>query len=261
MSEGISNVTGMVTPTAVLKCIDDSIETNTLIVGFPNPGLAGTIAAKHIIQQLKMKTMGYIRSPLIPPHAVFWDGILAYPYRIHGCGDAKLSVLIGEAPVPTIGYYYLAKAALDWAEHTHKIKEVICLGGFPLETRAPKPKVYLVAEPDLKGQLEKFELPLLKQGYISDFVGAILNEAIINEAIHGYALFVESTPDRPDPVGAIRLIEELNRLKELNIDTKALQQEATRLQTVLDEFARRTHAISQKEEDILRPSADRSLYV
>ncbi len=261
MSEGIGNVTGMVVPTAVLQCIDESIETNTLIVGFPNPGLAGTIAAKHIIQQLEMKTMGYIRSSLIPPTAVFFDGILAYPYRIHGCGKTKLAVLIGEAPVPTAGYYYLAKAALDWAQESHKITEVICLGGFPAETRPPKPTVYIVAEPDLKERLEKFELPVLKQGYISDFVGAILNEAIINEGIDGYALFVESTPERPDPIGAIRLIEELNRLKGYEINISPLQEEAARLQTLLDEFARKTQAISQQDEAGIKPSADRSLYV
>ena len=70
----------------VCECSTD-IEPEWIVVGFPGHGLVGNIAAKHIIEELELKWIGSIRSPLIPPVSVFIDGVLAYPYRIYGCKE------------------------------------------------------------------------------------------------------------------------------------------------------------------------------
>lgn len=239
------------------ECIcKTDIKTETIIVGFPGHGLVGSIAAKYIVQVLELEVVGYIRSPLIPPLAVFMDGILAYPYRIFGKKDCNISVLIGESPAPVSAYYHLANAALDWSTEHAKAKEIICLDGFPDSTSTEgENTVYLVAEPDMKEKITEIDLPLPQTGYIGGLSGAILNEAIIRE-VNGFALLAGTVSQLPDPIGAAALVKIINKLKNTDIDVSKLLDDGNRIKQSLKEFAAKTRQISE----IGRPSDQPSLY-
>ncbi|OLS25954.1 MAG: hypothetical protein HeimC3_12280 [Candidatus Heimdallarchaeota archaeon LC_3] len=219
----------------------------TIVVGFPGFGLVGTIAAKYIIKSLDLEVVGYLRSPLIPPLAVFLDGILAYPYRIYGdlSGNQDIIVLIGESPAPPQAYYFLANAVLDWGTKFGHAEEVICLDGFS-DQGEPKNDVYLVAEPDVKGKMDQYNLPKPQTGYIGGLSGAILNESIIRE-IDGYALLVSTTSHYPDPNGAGHLIETINKIKNLNIDTKSLFDDGEKIKQTMQDFANRTRQLADQD--------------
>ncbi|MHA2295855.1 MAG: proteasome assembly chaperone family protein [Candidatus Hodarchaeales archaeon] len=223
------------------------ITSDTIIVGFPGHGLVGSIAAKYIVQELEMDIVGYIRSPKIPPLAVFLDGILAYPYRIYGKKGINLSVLIGESPAPVNAYYYLANAALDWANSTGA-KEIICLDGFP-DTPSKKNPVFLVKEKEInaKGTEEKLEsinLPLPQTGYIGGLSGAILNETLLRD-IDGYALLAGTVSQMPDPAGAAALIKVINRIKDLDVNVEKLMNDAEKIRKSMQEFADKTQQITE----------------
>ena len=221
----------------------------TIIVGFPGVGLCGTIAAKYIIKALNLEVIGYIRSPLIPPVAVFMDGILAYPYRIYGdlkTDEHDIIVLIGESPAPPQAYYYLANAVLDWAEKYGNASEIICLDGFVDQSTDGEPKIYIVAEPDLRDKLEKMKFERPSTGYIGGLSGAILNESILRE-IDGYAFLVSTQGHYPDPIGAAKLIEVINNLKGVKIDTQPLIKDGERIKATMAEFANRTRQLAQEE--------------
>lgn len=227
-------------------CIcQDNIKASTLLVGFPGMGLVGTIAVKHLIKELELKVVGYIKSPLIPPLAVFLDGVLAYPYRIHASEDSDIAILIGESPAPTGAYYYLANAVLDWAEsiETDKNKEVICLDGF-VDNRAES-QVYMVAEPDLKSKLDNLNLARPQTGFIGGLSGSILNESIIRP-IDGYALLVSTLSQFPDPAGAAKLIEVLNKQKNLEVNVESLLKDGEKIKASMAEFASRTQQLADR---------------
>ena len=191
-----------------------------------------------------MEVKGFIRSPLIPPLAVFLDGILAYPYRIYVSEEKDLAVLIGESPTPVQAYYYLANAVLDWGKQVGAT-EILCLDGFQDPFSSSK-EVYLVAEPDLKSKIDKINLPKPQTGYIGGLSGAILNETILRE-IDGYALLCGTTePNFPDPDGAANIIEVLNKLKKLNIDTSSLRADGDRIKKTMQEFAEKTRQVSDE---------------
>ena len=62
-------------------------------------------------------------------------------------------------------------------------------------------KVYLVAEPEIKGKAEKLKIPPLKSGFIKGFAGAILNKTMASK-VDGFSFLVGTRPDLPDPGGA-----------------------------------------------------------
>ncbi|NHJ01904.1 MAG: proteasome assembly chaperone family protein [Candidatus Heimdallarchaeota archaeon] len=242
----------------ICECTTE-ISPDWIVVGFPGHGLVGNIAAKHIIKELNLKWIGSIRSPLIPPVSVFIDGVLAYPYRIYGCKERRIVVLIGEAPCPPQAYYYMAHATLSWAKSIGT-KQVVCLDGFMADPREGKTDgVFLVAEPELyegDNELTRLGFPKPHTGFISGLSGAIMNEALLT-SIQGYSLLVPLTNPYPDPGGAALLIEALNKIKGLEIDTTPLLEDAERIQKSLLELAEKNQAISQGE--VLTPS--KGLYV
>lgn len=234
----------------------EKLNISTIIVGFPGIGLIGSISAKYIVRQLNMEVKGFIRSPLIPPLAVFLDGILAYPYRIYVSKEHDLAVLIGESPAPVQAYYYLANAVLDWGKQIGA-KEIICLDGFQ-DPFTPSKEVYLVAEPDLKNKIDKINLPKPQTGYIGGLSGAILNETILRE-IDGYALLCGTTePNFPDPDGAANIIETLNKLKNLTIDIASLRADGDKIKKTMQEFAEKTRQVS--DESMYDTTDKSSLY-
>lgn len=237
----------------------EKIDIETIVVGFPGPGLVGSIAAKYLSSELNLETVGFIRSPLIPPIAVFFEGILAYPYRILADSEKKIGVLVGETPSPPNAYYHIANAVLNWAE-TVGVREIIIFGGFPvraLEKEDEKaPRVFLVAEPDLRDRVKDFDLPLLRGGFISDLSGAILNETIIRD-IDGYALLVPTVPNLPDPLGASQLVKTVTKMKGLDLDLKPLVDDAEKIKANLEDMAKQSH---QMQSQAGVPEPRRGLY-
>ncbi len=232
----------------VCECTSD-ITPEWIAVGFPGHGLVGNIAAKHMIQELDLKWIGSIRSPLIPPISVFIDGVLAYPYRIYGCKERKIAILIGESPCPPHAYYYLAHAMMKWAQD-NGTKQVICLDGFATDTQENRPdQVYLVGEPQIYEEnenLKKLDFPKPRTGFISGLSGAIMNEALLTP-IEGISLLIPVSSPYPDPGGAAKLIEAINKIKNLNIDVSKLLDDEERIQKSLMELADKNRQIGQQE--------------
>ncbi|MFX0184774.1 MAG: proteasome assembly chaperone family protein [Candidatus Hodarchaeota archaeon] len=232
----------------ICECSTD-ISPEWVGVGFPGHGLVGNIAAKHMIKELDLEWIGSIRSPLIPPVSVFIDGVLTYPYRIYGSKERNLVILIGESPCPPQAYYYLAHAMLEWAIDIGA-KQVICFDGFAGDSRTVSSEdVFLVAEPQVyenNKELMKYNFPKPQTGFISGLSGAIMNEALLT-SIEGFSFLVPVTTQYPDPGGAAKLIEALNKVKNLKIDTTQLLKDAERIQKSLMELAERNRLISEGE--------------
>ncbi|MFX1254172.1 MAG: proteasome assembly chaperone family protein [Promethearchaeota archaeon] len=245
-------------------CKLSDVKVDWLIVGFPGIGVVGSIVAKHIISELNMSTIGYVRSPFIPPVAVFFDGILAYPYRIAYSKDLKLAVFVGEAPTPYQAYYHISNAVLNWADSVGA-KEVVVIDGLlsergtgPLEF-IPDPHVFLVAEPDMKEKVDKIskKLRLAPMGYIGSLCGAILNEAIIRP-IDGWGLLTETVGKYPDPLAASKAILTLNDLKNLAIDVSRLEAESNQIKEKLKGLMSRQMQIQAQEPTSTTPLPQRS---
>ena len=54
-----------------------------VFAGFVGAGLAGPLSVGYIIEKLKMKEVGYMRSKYLPPSTVFIQGRLRHPFRFY----------------------------------------------------------------------------------------------------------------------------------------------------------------------------------
>jgi len=215
-------------------CLTD-FNVKTVFVGFPGIGLAGSIAAQHISDKLKLDTIGFIEGSVIPPVAVFLDGYLRQPYRILGRKDSEIAVFIGESVVTPVGAYHIANAVMDWVEK-HGVKEIIALDGFPFLDPKDETKVYMVAEPEIKEKAEKLNIPPLKRGFIRGFAGAILNKTMMSP-VDGFAFLVGTRPDLPDPGGAASLIKTVNTYIGTDINVDTLKEQSESIKKKLSELA------------------------
>lgn len=229
------------------------IQPETVVVGFPGGGLVGSIAARHIAYDLELEVVGYMRSPLIAPLVSYFDGVLAYPYRVYGSPDEpSVAVLVGENPLQEESVFYFAEAILNWASSVGT-KNVVVVDGFTADEVQDDDSVFMVAEPDLLGtdKLEAIKKAIAFDemssltGYIGGLPGALLNETIIRP-LDGYALLASCPlPDRPNPAGAAAIIQALNQVLDVEVDVSGLLYEASQIESKLADLAVRTHGQTQ----------------
>jgi uncharacterized protein len=227
-----------------------------IISGFAGAGLVGGIAVTHIIEQLKMKEIAHLRSKYMPPAVVFMNGKLRNPFRIYSSEDGKLCAIICELPIRSNGLYLIASRLLDWAEEK-RVKELVVLDGIAIRGIPKERKSYCAAEPEKRKACERKGVKMLSAGIISGIAGSILNECLTRK-ITGLALLTPAVAFMPDPEGAAELIEALNKIYDLKVDTVGLTEKAQEIRQRLKEVAKRHQRMRKAEE---RSGIPESIYV
>jgi len=206
-----------------------------LVAGFVGAGLVGSIAADHIITQLKMEEVACVKSKYLPPVAIFVEEKLRHPFRIHASKKDNICVIICEVPLKEEGLYSISSVILDWAEKLGS-KELLVLEGVPVRGLPTERKPLCVTE---SGKCESFRdhgIETLKKGVIVGIAGAMLSECLARK-ISGTAILTPAMATLPDPEGAATLIEALNKSQGLRIDTSKLIAGANEIREKLKELA------------------------
>jgi uncharacterized protein len=211
----------------------NNLKNPTIFVGFVGAGLVGTIATDHMINELNMKEVGFLRSKHLPPSTVFMQGRLRHPFRIYSNEDGSICVIICEIIISKDGIYNIAMAILEWAEKKGS-NEIIVLDG--VAANKHDGETFFAAELDLCRIMEEHDIKMIPQGFITGISGGILNECLIRK-IRGVTLLVKADEATPDPVAATTIIEAVNRLYETEIDTTSLKKQKKQLGVELRELS------------------------
>ncbi|MHA1195114.1 MAG: proteasome assembly chaperone family protein [Promethearchaeota archaeon] len=232
--------------------VDVSIRINegaTIILGFAGIGLIGPIVANQLIEQIPdIKEIGFITSEYLPPISVFYDGVLKHPFRLYY--SPKYNIIVGVAEVPfqvSTAYNDLSKTILNWAlSEDVRAKEIVIFQGIPQRGIIDDFPVYYAAEAEMIPKLEKYGIKKVEKGIIVGPEATILNEALMSR-INAYALF---TPvlEIPTPEGAAAIIEVLNKIYNLNIDTSKLIEEGKEIKAKMLELAEKAHQFQRQQE-------------
>jgi uncharacterized protein len=217
-----------------------------VICGFVGAGLVGVIAADHIIEQLKMEEVAYVRSKHLPPAAIFVGEKLRQPFRIYASQKENIYVIICEVPLRYEGLYSISSAILDWAEE-RKAEEIVVLEGIPAPGLPEERKPFCVTE---SGKCEIFRekgIDPVRKGVIGGMAGALLSESL-GRKIGGTALLTPAISFLPDPEGASVLIEALNKSHGLKVDTSELLAGAKDIREKLKEIAEHYEKTKSAEE-------------
>ncbi len=211
----------------------NDLKNPTIFAGFVGAGLAGTIAIDHMINELGMKEVGFLRSKHLPPSTVFMQGRLRHPFRIYSNGDGSICVIFCEIIISKDGIYNIAMAILEWAEKKGST-EIIVLDGVAASKHDGE--AFFAAEIDLCRIMEEKDIKMIPQGFITGISGGILNECLIRK-IRGVTLLAKADEMTPDPVAAATIIEAVNRLYETEIDTSNLKKQKKQLGVELRELS------------------------
>ncbi|MFW9897114.1 MAG: proteasome assembly chaperone family protein [Candidatus Thorarchaeota archaeon] len=233
--------------------IDDlSVQINegaTLVLGFAGIGLIGPIVANTLIEQLTdVKEIGFVTSEYLPPISVFYAGVLKHPFRLLYSPQHNLIIGICEVPfqIPN-AYNDLSKTICNWAlSEDVKAKEIVIFQGIPQRGIIDEYPVYYAAEEEMMEHLEKYGITKVEKGIIVGPEATVLNEALTNR-LQAYALF---TPvlEIPTPEGAASILEVLNKIYNLSIDTAALIEQGKEIKAKMLELAQKAQQYQQQQQ-------------
>ncbi|MDP8002878.1 MAG: proteasome assembly chaperone family protein [Caldisphaera sp.] len=218
-----------------------------LILGLPDAGLIGPIAASHIVRTLNMQDVIGIESyGYIPPAAIIQNGSIKYPMRIYSNGD--ISVLITDvAPVPS-GIVSLGSAIVEFARK-RGVEHIISVSGIGNPSRAEidKPSVYYLATTENSFKLvQQFnDVKQFPDGIIVGPYAIILKESM-KRKVNNLLLLADAFIEMPDPEAAAEVIEKISKIININIDVSQLLQEAETLRLRLQGLAKETKDVLAK---------------
>ena len=221
----------------------------TFVLGFAGIGLIGPIVANTLIEQITDITeIGFITSEYLPPISVFYAGVLKHPFRLLYSSKHNLIVGICEVPfqIPT-AYNDLSKTICNWAlSEDVKAKEIIIFQGIPQRGIIDEYPVYYAAEEVMMEHLEKFGITKVEKGIIVGPEATVLNEALTNR-LNAFALF---TPvlEIPTPEGAASILEVLNKMYNLTIDTASLIEQGKEIKAKMLELAQKAQQYQQQQQ-------------
>ena len=208
------------------------LKSPVIFAGFVGAGLVGPLAVGYMIDKLKMKEIGYIRSRHLPPSTVFMQGRLRHPFRLHSNKDGTICGIICEITLP-VGLHDIVNTILDWAEKNGS-HEIVILDGVASATHDDK--AFCAAEEDLCRVMENNDIKMIPQGFITGVAGGLLNECLVRK-IQGVTLLVKANDKGPDPLAAATLVEAVNRAYDMNIDTTELRKEKKRIDADFKELS------------------------
>ena len=104
------------------RIISEDVKDAVVIEGSPEFGLIGNILGWLLVEELKMKQIGYIDSKEFPPLAVLYKGVAIHPFRIYS--SEGIVLFLSDFIVPPEVSYDMSTAIVDWMERNNS-KEFI----------------------------------------------------------------------------------------------------------------------------------------
>lgn len=191
------------------------------VVGFPDVGLVSSIALGHAVLEAKMAEFGHLKSDDFPPVIVVHDGAPKPPMRLYR-RNSVVSV-VSEIPVDFNFITPITRSLVDWVKSKH-VELLVTTSGIAVPNRLEidVPEVYGVASsPDVRKIMDSAGVKALDEGFVAGLHAALMKESL-EKRVPCLILLAQSHLKFPDPGAAASLIDALNRLVGLDVDTKEL---------------------------------------
>jgi uncharacterized protein len=217
------------------------------IVGIPDVGLVGVIAAAHLIGTLKAVEAGHIESDLLPPVIVIHDGKPKAPIRLYTKGS--LAIVTSEVPIQSTALPPLARALVQWAK-SKGVENLISLSGIAVQNRLDieTPEVFGVASSEeARKTLKAAGIQMLEEGFMVGPHALILKECLRNE-VSNAVLLAQAHYQYPDPGAAAAALSALSKLLGVKIDVESLLEQAEEIRLKTRELMQRTQRSMQRME-------------
>lgn len=210
-----------------MKIAEYNTKENTLLIGFPSNGLVGTFSVSYLIHHLKMKQIGEIEIPDLPPTLFIEEGEILSPIRAYNKNN--IFVIISDVP---FNEYLVGEFALAVHEFCKKnaIKKMMIVSGMEtINQKENDPKIYgLITHSILDSLLYNNQIPKFLNGSIIGADAAIIS-IFRKTTIPVLVLYAECHPFFPDPEASINAIVTLAKILDVKIDTHDIKNRIDKL--------------------------------
>ena len=222
------------------------LEKPIIMVGLPEVGLVGTIAASYLIQRLSLPELGYVESVLEPAVVVVQKGEPKFPIRLFG--KDNLIVFLSDIPLTPRLAYELTDEIVKWSIRNNS-QLLIGMTGLPSEDRMNMeglPKVFGVSNRKEKDPtFKKLGIESFDEGVLAGSYAFLLKRCLsLNQP--NITLLSEAHLQFPDPGAAAAIIGALNTLLSTDIDVKPLLEESEQIRLKMRELMNSTQQSMQQ---------------
>ena len=214
------------------QIISEDVEDAIILEGSPELGLIGNILGWLLVEQLKMKQIGFVDSKDFPPLAVLYNGVTLHPFRIYNAENIVL--FLSDFIIPPNVAYDMANGIISWAEK-NKAKEIITFNSVVVREKTGQVAAAANSADAVK-KLADMEIPIMPFGNINGLSGTLMTRSLI-KGIPASCLFAEVLNQYPDPRAAATMVDVLNKKLDINIETEPLLKEAEEIESRLKELA------------------------
>ncbi|MEN2999233.1 MAG: PAC2 family protein [Acidilobaceae archaeon] len=210
-----------------------------LIVGLPDVGLVGEIAAHHIVRSLGLSYKAGVDSySLLPPVAVAKGGEVLPPIRVYGDEEGRIISLVTDIALNPRSIVPLSLAIVEYAR-LKGAEYVLGLTGAvnPERAEMERPSVHWVASTREASKVVA-EIPHVKrveEGYIVGPYATLLKESV-RRRVNAVVLMADSFLDIPDPEAAAALVRAVSHIIGKEIPVENLLEEGELIKIRLKEL-------------------------
>lgn len=228
----------------------DTEPSEALLAGFSQFGLAGLTAADYLVDRLGLEKTGHATADTLPTITPFENGRPRHHTRFFSRSDLDITVLVGELYVPQVAARPFSDAILDWMDD-NVVGEVAVLSGVPVPHGPDQHKTFYIATDDYRERrLDGTEVPPMGTGFLDGVNAELLSRGIDTHLAAG----VYVTPvhaQAPDVEAALRLLDTVTDVYDLDVDTGPLEQFAAEVSQHYEDLAERVERVEeeQKPED------------
>jgi uncharacterized protein len=246
--------------TRIVRDPDSTFQPNNavMIAGFPSPGLIGSIACNHLIEQLQLHQIAFVHSKYITPGVIWVGGKLRHPFRIYSNKDSSICLLICDVPVIVEGIDSISAVITQWCHENNVHKIMVVSGIFP-DNMNPFPKDLTERKAFVISNKKDKALANDLPGFA--FIGGLAGQVLVNcvvQSMHCGAVLVPTVSFIPDPEGAALVIEVIgNLIPKAKVSSSDLRQEAEKIKSQLLQFGQLQHRLL-KNSPSETPSSDGS---
>ncbi|MFB6130692.1 MAG: proteasome assembly chaperone family protein [Salinigranum sp.] len=233
-------------PRATFTITHERKPSTTLVAGFASFGLAGLTAANFLVDQLDLEETGHVEAEALPTFTPFEAGTPRHHSRLFSRDDLDLTVLVNELFVPVDAADSFASEVIAWTE-ANEVEEVTILSGVPYRHGPEEHRVYYVATEDYQStRLVDVDLPPMGNGFLDGVNASIVARGMESPLRTG--LFVTPVHAQvPDVEASIRLIDALELVYGLTIDSGPLVKFAEEVERYYRDLADRLEAVQEEQ--------------
>lgn len=231
---------------AEFEITHDGAESEELIVGLTEFGLAGLTAADFLVDHLGLQKTGHVTVEQLPALTPFEAGTPRHHTRFFSREDLDISVLTGELFVPVWAARPFTDAVVGWMTDQN-VEEVTILSGVPIPHGPEQHRTFHVATEDYRSRrLGNVDIPPMGNGFLEGVNASLIGRGIDTDL--AAATLLTPVHDRvPDVEAAIRLVTTTAELYDLDVDTTPLESLAADVERYYQELAERLESLGDRE--------------